>query len=112
MMLYLRLFLFLMSATIAEAGTASWYGKAHHGKRTASGEKFNMHALTAASWKLPFGSVVKVTNTANGRSVLVRINDRGPALKLKREIDLSMAAFARIADLDTGLINVKVEKVK
>ena len=62
----------------AETGTASWYGKAHHGQPTASGEIYDMHALTAAHRSLPLGTRVLVTNVKNDRSVEVRINDRGP----------------------------------
>jgi rare lipoprotein A len=74
-----------------ETGVASWYGKQHHGRKTASGEAFDMEAFTAAHPKLPFGSWVRVRNLVNGRSVDVRINDRGPHLK-RRVIDLSRAA--------------------
>ena len=62
----------------SETGKASWYGAQHHGKRTASGERFDQNALTAAHRELPFGSQVRVTNLNNDRSVVVRINDRGP----------------------------------
>jgi rare lipoprotein A len=72
-------------------GRASWYGPGFHGKRTASGERFNQNALTAAHRSLPFGTKVKVTNAHNGRSVIVRINDRGP-FHGGRIIDLSKAA--------------------
>src|SRR3954462_681319 len=61
-----------------QSGGASWYGPGFHGKKTASGERFNTHALTAAPRTLPFGSRVRVTNARTGRSVVVRINDRGP----------------------------------
>lgn len=74
-----------------ETGIASWYGKPFHGRKTASGERFDMDALTAAHPKLPFGSWVRVKNLINGRSVDVRINDRGPHIK-RRIIDLSRAA--------------------
>ncbi len=70
-----------------ETGTASYYGSRHHGKRTASGEPFNQHGLTAAHRSLPFGSRVLVTNLANDRSVVVRINGRGPHTR-GRLIDL------------------------
>ena len=72
-------------------GVASWYGPGFHGKRTANGEKFNTRALTAAHKSLPFGSRVRVTNERTGRSVVVRINDRGPYAH-GRVIDLSKAA--------------------
>ena len=70
---------------------ASWYGPGFHGRRTASGESFNANALTAAHRSLPFGSRVRVVNQRNGRSVVVRINDRGPYAH-GRLIDLSRAA--------------------
>ena len=73
-----------------QSGGASWYGPGFHGKRTASGERFNTHALTAAHRSLPFGSRVQVTNERTGRSVVVRINDRGPFVG-GRVIDLSIS---------------------
>ena len=72
-------------------GLASWYGPRFHGRRTASGERFDQHALTAAHRTLPFGTVVRVHSRVNGRTVDVRINDRGPFLH-RRVIDLSRAA--------------------
>src|SRR5205823_6298814 len=76
---------------VVQTGKASWYGDPHHGRKTASGEVFDMYALTAAHRTLPLGSRVRVTNLANGRAVDVRINDRGPTLA-DRIIDLSYAA--------------------
>lgn len=81
----------------------SYYGKKFHGKKTANGEKFNMHALTAAHKSLPINSIIKVINIKNGKDVLVRINDRGPYIK-GRELDLSKAAFEKISDKKLGLI--------
>ncbi len=75
----------------SQSGIASWYGPGFHGRKTANGETFNMDALTAAHRWLPFGSLVRVQNMINGRSVDVRINDRGPFIK-QRIIDLSRAA--------------------
>ncbi|HVF58729.1 MAG TPA: septal ring lytic transglycosylase RlpA family protein [Thermoanaerobaculia bacterium] len=75
----------------ADHGVASWYGRDFHGRSTASGEPFDMHGLTAAHRTLPFGTPVEVRNPANGRSVVVRINDRGPHTR-RRLIDLSYAA--------------------
>ena len=75
----------------AISGLASWYGPGFHGRRTASGETFNTNALTAAHRTLPFGTQVRVVNQQNGRSVMVRINDRGP-FSHGRVIDLSRAA--------------------
>ena len=77
--------------TRPETGIASWYGKQFHGRKTASGERFDMEAMTAAHPKLPFGSWVRVRNLITGRSIDVRINDRGPYIK-RRVIDLSRAA--------------------
>lgn len=74
-----------------QAGIASWYGPGFHGRTTANGERFNTHALTAAHRTLPFGTKVRVTNRNNGRSVVVRINDRGPYVG-GRVIDLSNAS--------------------
>lgn len=85
------LVLFLLSSSIVNASLASWYGPGFHGKRTASGEIYNMHNLTAAHKTLPFGSKVKVTNIENSKSVVVKINDRGP-FKRGRVIDLSKKA--------------------
>jgi rare lipoprotein A len=87
-------------ATIGERGLASWYGPRFHGRRTASGARFDMNALTAAHPTLPFGTRVQVRNLATGRVVEVRINDRGPHLRL-RIIDLSQAA-ARAIGLGHG----------
>lgn len=88
-------------------GKASWYGDYFHGKKTASGEKYNMYNLTAANKTLPFGTIVRVKNLDNGKSVKVKINDRGPYVK-GRMIDLSRAAFKKIAPLGAGVLNVEV----
>lgn len=82
-------------------GKASWYGLKFHGRRTASGEPFDMHELTAAHQTLPFGTRVRVRNVANGREVVVRINDRGPRVR-HRIIDLSKAAAAALGILKAG----------
>lgn len=84
-----------------DRGIASWYGPRFHGRRTASGERFDMRALTAAHPTLPFGTVVRVENPESGRSVDVRINDRGPHIKA-RIIDLSRAAARALGLLDVG----------
>lgn len=94
------------SQAVIEAGIASWYGAKHHGRRTASGERFDQKKLTAAHPTLPWGSVVRVTSLANGKSVDVRINDRGPFIK-GRIIDLSRAA-ARALGM-AGLMEVQLE---
>ena len=80
-------------------GLASWYGPRFHGRRTASGERFDQHQLTAAHRTLPFGTVVRVRSLVNGRTVDVRINDRGPHLR-KRVIDLSRAAAEALGLLE------------
>ncbi len=82
-------------------GQASWYGLKFHGRRTSSGERFDMNALTAAHATLPFGTRVRVRNVANGREVVVRINDRGPGVG-GRIIDLSKAAAAALGFLRAG----------
>jgi rare lipoprotein A len=88
-------------------GTASWYGKAHHGQPTASGEVYDMHALTAAHPSLPLGTRVLVTNVKNDRSVEVRINDRGPFVR-GRILDLSYAAAQELGSLSDGAFRVKL----
>jgi len=91
-------------------GVASYYGRRFHGRRTANGERFDMHAMTAAHKTLPFGTRVLVTNPRNGRSVTVRINDRGPFIR-GRTIDLSRAAAERIGMIASGHARVKLEIV-
>src|SRR6266540_6016791 len=95
------------SPTIVD-GVASYYGREHHGKKTANGEIFDMTKLTAAHRSLPFGTQVKVTNLSNQRSVVVRINDRGPYYQ-GRIIDLSLAAAERLEMVQAGIVRVKVE---
>ena len=92
-------------------GMASYYGRRFHGKRTANGERFNMRAMTAAHKSLPFGTRVRVTNARNGRSVIVRINDRGPFVR-GRTIDLSRAAAEQIGMVSSGHARVKLEVVR
>lgn len=88
-------------------GLASFYGKKFHGRKTASGERFNMYAMTAAHKGLPFGAKVRVTHLQNGRSVTVRINDRGPFAK-GRIIDLSYAAAKRLGMIAQGVAKVRI----
>jgi rare lipoprotein A len=90
-----------------ESGLASWYGPGFDHRRTASGERFNGHELTAAHRKLPFGTVVDVVNLDNGRSVRVRINDRGPFVR-RRIIDLSRAAAEALEILGPGTARVEL----
>lgn len=92
-------------------GVASYYGPGFHGKKTANGERFNMNALTAAHRTLPFGTRVRVTNLDNGRSVVVRINDRGPFAK-GRIIDLSKVAAKRIGMIQSGTARVRLEVLR
>ncbi len=90
--------------------TVTWYGGKFNGNYTYSGEKFDMNKMTAASNHFPIGTKLKVTNKENGKSVIVRVNDKGAMSKYT--IDLSKAAFKRIADLKTGVIDVKVKVIK
>lgn len=92
---------------IAQTGTASWYGHGFHDKTTASGERFDQNAMTAAHRTLKFGTMVTVTNHKTGKSVVVRINDRGPFVK-GRIIDLSKAAAQKIGC--SGICNVTIKK--
>ncbi|MDH4062239.1 MAG: septal ring lytic transglycosylase RlpA family protein [Aquincola sp.] len=96
-------------AAYAEKGLASWYGRKFHGRQTSSGERYNMYAMTAAHKTLPIPSYVRVTNPANGRSVIVRVNDRGPFVK-GRIIDLSYTAALKL-DLLRGVAPVVVERI-
>ena len=90
-----------------QTGDASWYGKAHHGRRTASGQIYDMYQLTAAHPTLPLGARVLVTNLNNGRSVEVRVNDRGPTV-VGRIIDLSYAAARQLGAVWEGVIPVRL----
>jgi rare lipoprotein A len=91
-------------------GRAVWYGKDWHGKKTASGERFDMHKMTAAHRSLKMGTRVRVTNERNGKSVIVRINDRGPYGKDKRRIiDVSYAAAEKLDFVDAGWCPVTLE---
>ena len=95
---------------VYQRGKAAWYGGRFHGRKTASGERFNKNKLTAAHRKLPFGTVVRVTNEKNGRSVEVRITDRGP-YGGGRVIDLSEAAARKIGMISAGVARVRIEIV-
>lgn len=88
-----------------QAGMASWYGPSFHGRRTANGERYDMHELTAAHPSLPFGTRVAVTNLRNGKQVVVRINDRGPFTK-QRIVDLSYAAASALGVVGPGTARV------
>lgn len=93
-----------------QVGKASWYGKKFHGRTTASGEDFDMFELTAAHRQLPLGTYVRVTDLRNGKSVIVRINDRGPYIK-GRIMDLSYSA-ARMLDFHAGVEKVRLDIVE
>ena len=95
-------------------GKASWYSQRSPGirRRTANNEIFNDRLMTCAMWGVPFGQKIKVTNKDNGKSVIVRVNDRGPHKRYVRRgriIDLSKNAFRKIAPLKKGLINIELE---
>jgi len=89
---------------------ASWYGPKFHGKFTANGEVYNQMALTAAHKNLSFGTLLKITNPKNSKSVIVRINDRGPYIE-GRELDLSKGAAIELGILAKGVARVKVQEV-
>lgn len=95
----------------SQTGLASYYADRYHNKRTASGEPYKNNANTAAHMTLPFGSMVRVTNVANGKSVVVKVNDRGN-FPGGRVIDLSKAAFSSIGNTRSGLIKVSLEVIQ
>lgn len=94
-----------------ETGLASFYADRHQNQKTANGERYSHKLKTAAHKKLPFGSQVRVTNLQTGKSVMVRINDRGPFVR-GRVIDLSKSAFSEIASTSAGLVRVKIEVIR
>jgi rare lipoprotein A len=94
----------------SSCGIASYYGPGFHGRTTANGERFNAYGLSAAHRSLPFGTMVKVTNQSNGKSITIRINDDGPHVP-GRIIDLSEGAFSHIASKAQGLANVCISRV-
>ena len=91
-----------------QQGRVSWYGPGFHGRRTANGEVFDTHDLTMAHRSLPMGTSVRVTNLDNGRSVVVRVNDRGPYVR-GRVADLSHAAAERLGFVDEGVVPARIE---
>jgi rare lipoprotein A len=96
-----------------ERGTASWYGQDFHGRNTSSGEPYDMYKLSAAHRTLPLPTYVRVTNLANGASVILRVNDRGPFSDPgNRIIDVSYAAAVRLGMVQTGTANVRVQAVE
>jgi len=109
-------FFTFMLPVVTKAGNAeiaSWYGGGEKlNKYTANGEIFDPKKLTCASWDHPFDTRLKVINAENGKSVIVRVNDRGPNKRLGRAIDLTKLAFSKIADTRKGLAFVRIEKVE
>ncbi len=100
-----------LQAKLAKScGVASFYGPGFHGRRTASGQVFNQNSLTTASRHLPFGTKIRVTNQANGKSVIVTSNDSGPFVP-GRILDLSQGAFSRIASTSQGIASICYERV-
>lgn len=95
-------------SSFKQSGRASWYGKRFNGRKTASGERYNMHAMTAAHKTLPLASYVRVTNTSNQKSVVVKINDRGPYVR-GRVIDLSYAAARELGLQTAGTAHVQIQ---
>lgn len=93
-----------------QIGVASYYGKRFHNRKTANGEIFDMYGLTAAHRTFRLGTIIRVTNIANGRSVIVKVNDRGPYAR-GRILDLSYAAAQQLRMLDAGIATVLIEVV-
>ena len=98
---------------VQATGIASWYSESDPGinLHTANGETFDDSQRTCASWNFPFGTLLRVTHLENGKSVVCRVNDRGPAKRLGRVVDLTKSAFREVAPLKSGLIRVKVEEI-
>lgn len=111
----LTLAITLLTPTLAYAQTVhnvSWYGGYFHGRKTASGEIYNKHALTTASNSHKMGTKLKVTNVKTGKSVTVKVNDTGGFAKYNRTLDLSQAAFQKIAPLSQGVAKVTIQVLK
>jgi rare lipoprotein A len=94
----------------SQTGTASWYGRQFHGRKTASGETFDMNAMTAAHRSLPLNCYIRVTNRNNGKSVVVKVNDRGP-FHGNRVVDLSYGAAKQLGITSAGVAKVSIERV-
>lgn len=97
-------------AEFTQTGNASWYGGRFHGRKTSGGDRYDMNAFTAAHKTLPIPSYVRVTNTKNGKSVVVRVNDRGP-FHSNRIIDVSKAAAQQLGFVSQGTAHVKIEQI-
>lgn len=95
---------------LSQTGTASWYGRQFHGRKTASGETFDMNAMTAAHRSLPLNCYIRVTNRNNGKSVVVKVNDRGP-FHGNRVVDLSYGAAKQLGITSAGTAKVSIERV-
>lgn len=100
-----------ISGEFVSEGVASYYADEYHGRKTSNGETYDMYALTAAHQQLPFNTKVKVTNLNNGKSILVRINDRGP-FKDNRIIDLSYTAAKELEMIGPGTARVRLEIIE
>ena len=100
---------FLIASINTQAATASFYGSKFHGKKTASGEVFDMNKMTCASNTHKMGTKLKVVNKANKKSIICKVNDTGGFSKYGRTLDLSKAAFAKIADIKQGLVKVDIK---
>lgn len=98
-------------ATSHTVGIASWYGLQHQGRKMANGKRFDRRKMTAASWYVPLGTVLRVVNLENGRSVTVTVTDRGPNFRLHRVLDLSEAAARQLGYIDKGLAQVFISPV-
>lgn len=110
-MKYILLSLILLVGPV-HADIASWYGGKFHGRTTANGETFNKWAMTTASNSHKMGTKLKVTNVANGKSVIVKVNDTGGFKKYGRTLDLSRGAFSKIANTSSGTIKISIKVLK
>ena len=111
-MLRLLTAVFLFISMNVSAATASWYGKPFHNRLTASGERYNMWAMTCASNSHKMGTKLRVTNKDNNKSIVVRVIDTGGFNKYGRTLDLSRGAFSKIADIKQGLVKVDIKVIK
>ena len=107
----LSVFIFVTSLSV-EIGNASWYGESWNGRKTASGEIFDSSKNTCAHNKLKMGTIIRVTNVKNGKSVTCKVNDTGGFAKYGRILDMSKGAFSVISNINAGVIKVKIEIIK
>ena len=107
----LSVFIFVTSLA-TEPGNASWYGESWNGRKTASGEIFDSSKNTCAHNKLKMGTVIKVTNVENGKSVTCKVNDRGGFAKYGRILDMSKGSFSVIGNVNKGVIKVRIDIIK